>query len=36
MSPVLSATLLLVGSNVWAALCILGAVYFLFRSPGVP
>src|SRR5438046_75356 len=20
----------------WAALCILGAVYFLFRSPGVP
>ena len=41
MSPVLSATLLLVASNVfmtfaWAALCILGAVYFLFRSPGVP
>ena len=57
MSPVASATLLLMASNVFmtfawyahlknladrpwyvaavaAALCILGAVYFVFRSPG--
>jgi uncharacterized protein len=53
MSPVISATSLLIASNVfmtfawyahlktllkldylWAALCILGAVYFMFRSPG--
>jgi len=44
MNPVRSAAWLLPGSNVfmtfaryahlWAALCILGAVYFVFRSPG--
>jgi uncharacterized protein (DUF486 family) len=46
MNPVPAAILLLIGSNVfimnkslkldylWAALCILGAVYFIFRSPG--
>jgi len=43
----MSATLPLLGSNVfmtfawyahclWAALCSLGAVYFMFRSPGAP
>jgi len=47
VSPVAAATLLLLGSNVfmtfawyahclWAALCSLGAVYFMFRSPGAP
>ena len=47
MNPVISATLLLMASNVymhkplkldylWAAVCILGAVYFAFRSPGAP
>jgi uncharacterized protein (DUF486 family) len=36
MTPVASATLLLMASNVFMtfALCILGAVYFVFRSPG--
>jgi uncharacterized protein (DUF486 family) len=55
MNPVATATVLLIGSNVfsvfvpfavfnmhkplkldyvWAALCIVAAVYFVFRSPG--
>jgi uncharacterized protein (DUF486 family) len=40
VAPLASATLLLMASNVfmtfaylWAALCILTAVYFVFRSP---
>ena len=46
MHPVLSAMLLpfavfymhkpLKLDYLWAALCILGAVYFMFRSPGTP
>ena len=42
MTPVISATLLLYMNKplkldyLWAALCILGAVYFMFRSPGAP
>jgi uncharacterized protein (DUF486 family) len=46
VNPVISATLLLVFAvlymnkplkldYLWAAFCILGAVYFAFRSPGV-
>jgi len=36
MSAAITATALRLASNVylWAALCILAAVYFLFRSPG--
>jgi uncharacterized protein (DUF486 family) len=48
VTPVISATLLLTASKrlymnkplkldyLWAAFCILGAVYFVFRSPGAP